>query len=142
MSNDIKKMYKEIYSILEANSNRKVSTVLPQLVELMSAKTKSSTVRRDEEGNITHIFCYYHKEWEDVTTHEYGSKKHSSTGLNTMCKKGASNWSKQQRVAKQAKTKLLEQVALGEVAGDDVSALMDEIEANRTEIVPLTEGEA
>ena len=139
MSNDIKKAYKDIYDILEANANKKVSTILPQLIELMSAKTKSSAVRRDEDGNVTHIFCYYHKEWEDVTQVEYGSKKHSSTGLNTMCKVGASQWSKQQRVAKQAKAKLLEQVALGEVAGEDVSALMDEIEAERTKIVPLSE---
>ena len=40
---NIKKQFVEVYELLEANSNKKVSTILPELVELMSRKTNGGT---------------------------------------------------------------------------------------------------
>ncbi len=120
----VKKQFEELYTLLSDNKNKKVSTMLPQLIELMQKKNnasgQSNTFVRNEVGEVTHVFCYYHKKWEDVTVAEYGSKKGSSTGLNTMCKEGVSNWTKQQRVKKQAEAAILTKVMAQEITVDDI----------------------
>ena len=119
MTVQVKKAFEEIYALLEANQGKKVSTIMPELIELMSKKgggqANGKNFLTDEEGNVTHVFCYYHKKWEDVTVAEYGAKKGTATGLNTMCKEGVSAWTKQQRRKKQAEGELLERVAKGEL---------------------------
>lgn len=122
----VKKQFEELHTLLEANKNKKVSTILPQLIELMQKKNNASgqanTFMKDEDGNVTHIFCYYHKKWEEVTECEYGSKKGTATGLNTMCKEGVSNWTKQQRAKKQGEAGLLTKVVSGELMPDELPA--------------------
>ena len=127
----IKKAYTEIAQFLEDNTNKKVSTIMPQLIDMMSGQTQSC-VRRAEDGTVEAIFCYYHKEWELVSEVEYGAKASSSTGLNSMCKVGVSHWTKQQRISKKAKEQLLEDVASGEVHSDDLADIMSDIEEART----------
>ena len=87
-----------------------------------NASGQAHTFLKDEDGNVTHIFCYYHKKWEDVTVAEYGGKKGTATGLNTMCKEGVSNWTKQQRVKKQSEAGLLTKVISGELMPDELPA--------------------
>ena len=140
MTTEIKKDFQAIYELLEQNSNKKVSTILPQLVELMTKKGgMSSTCKRDEEGNVTHIFCYYHKEWEAVTEVEFGAKASSTTGLNTMCKIGANKWSKQQRTKKKEEAELLDLVQSGAIAIEDIAMLKLEIEDRAKVVVPRDE---
>ncbi len=140
----VKKQYEAIYAILEANKNRKVSTVLPELIELMQAKRGGSdigkTFLKTEEGDTYAVYCYYHKQWELVSEAEYGKKANTATGLNTMCKEGVSQWGKQQRNFKKGKDDLLMQVANQELSAEELPALMDELEANRTVIVPREDG--
>jgi hypothetical protein len=133
---DIKKAYKEVIELLEANKNKKVSTIMPQLLELVTAKVNTKTFKKDDDGNVTDVFCYYHKEWEELTVVEYGAKKSSTTGLNTMCKEGVRQWSKQQRDAKKAKDLLLLGVSCGDIASEDLAAELEAIEAIRVSINP------
>lgn len=133
----IKKQFEELVALLEANKGKKVSTILPQVVELCSAKQQAKTFKLDDEGNVTHVYCYYHKEWEDVSECAYGTKKSSASGLNSMCKAGYNQWSKQQRDYKKAKEQLLQDVADGEVEASELQAMLNDLEAKRTEIVPL-----
>jgi len=138
MTTNIKASYKEIMDFLELNKNKKVSTIMPQLLALTTSKTMAKTFKVDEEGNVTHIFCYYHKEWEALNEVPYGKKASSTTGFNTMCKEGLSHWSKQQRESKKAQASLLDRLSSGEL---EVADLEDEkalIESARTLIVPLS----
>lgn len=143
MSN-IKKQYQEIFEFLSTNSGKKVSTVLPELTEMMSRKSSGGidgkTFIRDEEGNVTHIYCYYHKLWEDVTVAEYGKKYSSATGLNTMCKEGVSAWTKQQRVKKASEVKLLTKVGSGEIMPEEIADHQAKIQEVSQEIVPRADG--
>ena len=84
---------------------------------------------------MTRVFCYYHKCWEDIATYTYGPKKSTASGLNTMCKEGVSNWTKQQRVAKQERSELLTKLGSGEVSIEGLPTVEAEIEAKRTSIV-------
>jgi hypothetical protein len=140
----VKKQFEELYTLLVDNKNKKVSTVLPQLIELMAKKNnasgKAQTFIKDEDGNVTHVYCYYHKKWEDVTVAEYGSKKGTATGLNTMCKEGVSNWTKQQRAKKQAEAELITKVVNGELLPEDLKSVQDQLIEDAKIIVPRADG--
>lgn len=134
----IKKQYEEIFNFLQANKNKKIATVFDDVIALMSSKQGGSdigkTFLKDAEGNVTHVYCYYHKKWESVTVAEYGVKTNTATGLNTMCKEGVSSWSKQQRIYKKTNEALLKQVASGELSPEDLQAQMDIAEQERKTI--------
>jgi hypothetical protein len=135
----IKKAYVGIIELLEANKDKKVSSVLKEAVAMASAKTgggasAASTVLRDAKNTVVAIFCYYHKQWEPVTGDnavEYGKKATSATGLNNMCKEGTAAWGKQNRDAKTANAKLLSEVAAGNVKPEGIKAAQETIEKAR-----------
>ena len=144
MSN-VKKVFIDIANLLEENKNKKVSTILPQLLELMTAKNSGGsdigkTFLKDENDEVFAIYCYYHKKWELVLECEYGSKKGTATNLNTMCKEGVSHWTKQQRVMKKGKEELLNLVMDGEVAREDIGSAMAELELSSKVIVAREDG--
>ena len=131
----IKKDYIELVNFLETNKSKKVETILDLVREMCSQKVET-TFRKDENGNVTHVYCYYHKVWEDVSQVEYGKKaSNKATGLNTMCKVGLNQWSKQQRVAQKEKNELLEKMAKGEVSQEDFTKELDAIELRRNTII-------
>ncbi len=131
----IKKDYVELVNFLETNKNKKVETILEMVREMCSQKVET-TFRKDEDGNVTHVYCYYHKVWEDVSQVEYGKKaSNKATGLNTMCKVGLNQWSKQQRVAQKEKNELLEKMAKGEVTQEEFALELDAIELRRNTII-------
>jgi hypothetical protein len=127
----VKKVFAEVFALLSAeeNQNKKVKTILSEVSVLMSKSTNAvaETTRYDEDGNLTHVYCYYHKEWEDITECEYGAKKNTKSGLNTMCKLGVSNWTKQQRAKKKAESELLTKLSTKEIEVDDLPTLQAEI---------------
>lgn len=136
----IKKAYVELIQFLESNSAKKVSTILEEAKAMCEAKNSSGsdngkTVLRDEEGNVVAIFCYYHKKWEPLCDVEYGAKKSTSSGYNTMCKEGVSNWTKQQRRAKVSKESLLEQLSEGTLDVNDLPQHQELIEDERTKVI-------
>lgn len=134
--NTIKKDYVELVKFLEANKGKKVSTILEEVKSMCSKKTNDKTFKVDEEGNVTHVFCYYHKQWEEVGTYEYGPKKSTASKLNTMCKEGVSSWTKQQRIAKKEKEQLLVDLSSEVISVEDLPRLQQEIEDRRTTIIP------
>lgn len=131
----IKKDYVELVNFLETNKNKKVETILAAVREMCSQKVET-TFKKDDNGNVTHVYCYYHKVWEDVSQVEYGKKaSNKATGLNTMCKVGLNQWSKQQRVAQKEKNELLEKMAKGEVTQEEFTQELDAIELRRNTII-------
>ena len=136
MTTQIKKVFQEVYELLNSNQSAKVSKLLPQLVELMCAKTNQETSYK-VDGQVVAVYCYYHKVWELVSDHEYGAKASTNTGLNTMCKVGVSNWTKQQREAKKAQELLLNSLADGSVTLDQIQTKKEEIESARNVIVSI-----
>lgn len=141
----MKKQFEEIYAVLEANQNKKVSSIMPELIKLMARKNNASgqanTFIKNEAGEVTHVFCYYHKLWEEVAKVEYGAKANTATGLNTMCKEGVSNWTKQQRVKKQKEAALLSKVASGEIAVEDIGTIQAELQEEAKTIIPRADGQ-
>lgn len=129
----IKKDFQAIIDFLEANKSKNVKTILDQVREMASVKAQV-TFKKDEDGKVTEVYCYYHKRWELLSEHEYGLKaSNKATGLNTMCKVGLNQWTKQQREAKKAKDALLARVAAGETL--DLTAELEAIEVARQAII-------
>lgn len=140
----VKKCYEEIAELLENSRNKKVNTIMPELLELMKKKNNASglanTFIKDVDGNPIAIFCYYHKRFELISEVSYGSKKGTATGLNTMCKEGVSNWTKQQRIKKQAEAGLLTKIVNGELTAEDLPTVQAEIAETAKEIKPREDG--
>lgn len=142
----IKKAYIEIANLLNDNKSKKVATILPQLMELMTAKSSGGsdigkTFLKDDNGEVFAVYCYYHKQWELTSECEYGAKKGTASGLNTMCKEGVSRWTKQQRVAKKTKEALLDSIASGEIEVSDLVDKQAEIEEAKDVIVAREDGQ-
>jgi len=141
---NVKKQYEELHAFLEENKAKKVSTLMPQLIEMMQRKNNASgqanTFIKDDEGNVIAIYCYYHKMWELVSEVEYGAKKGTATGYNTMCKQGVSQWTKQQRVKKQEEALILNKVAKGELAVEDINSEQDIIAEKAKVIIAREDG--
>ncbi len=122
----IKKAYTEIINLLEANKSATVSDIIEQAITIASAKTgggggKASNFHKDAKGNVLGIKCYYFKTWMNPSETDFGAKKTSGSGYNNMCKEGNSLWTKQNSAFKKGQADLLNQVATGEVNGDQVA---------------------
>ena len=140
----IKKAFQPIVSLLQANPDVKVKTLMDQVLELATAKSAgggdASTFHKDANGNVVAIRCYYHQLWMNPAVAEFGKKTGSASGYNTMCKDGLSKWNKQQTQYKNGKDALLDQVAKGEVQVADIAARTEELEAARKAIIPREDG--
>lgn len=132
----IKSQFVTLHNLIKDNEGKKLTPkLIAQFEELMTSKVMAKTFKKDADGIVTHIYCYYHKEWEEVASVPYGNKASTAHGFNTMCKEGVSNWTKQQRAMKQAKAKLLDEVSNGEVEASDLPSLLEEIELQAKTIV-------
>lgn len=138
----IKKAYKEIVSLLEANRDVQVSEVIDQVIEFASAKTgggggKASAFHRAEDGTVLAVRDFYFKKWVSPLIMEFGEKKSSPSGLNSMSKEGVSKWTKAQREFKKANDGLLQQMLDGSLAQEDLADEVAKIETAREEILPI-----
>lgn len=142
----VKKAYQGIVDLLEANKDKKVSSILDQVIALAAAKTSRSegnVFKKDTQGNTVAIFDYYFKRWLPLVGDkavEFGAKAKTATGFNSMSKLGVSEWTKRERVAKQANADLLNRVASGEVKPSEILAEQAKIEEARKHIVPTDLG--
>lgn len=136
----VKKVYVELVTFLESNKNKKIETLMPQILELVSSKQATKNFITDENGNVTHIFCYYHKKWEKLSECEYGTKKHSPSGYNSMCKEGVNQWTKQQRDAKKAESELLQKLIDKTLTPEDIDAERQKIQVEKDQIIPRKDG--
>jgi hypothetical protein len=127
----IKKQFVELVDFLEANKNKKVDTILAEVIAMAESKKRDSTVLKDDTGKVIAIFCYYHKQWEMLSEVDYGFKASSVSGYNTMCKVGVSKWTKQQMLSKKAKEDILTQVQTGALNPGDIKIELDRVEAER-----------
>ena len=140
----IKKAYVDLVAFLEDNKAKKVSTILEELKAMCESKNGSmsdtgTTFLKDEHGEVIAIFCYYFKRWMPLCDVEFGAKKNTASGYNTMCKSGVSLWTKQQRVAKKAKEELLDDLSDGTIEVSELPELQKSIEHCRKRIVACEE---
>lgn len=127
----IKKSYIEVIEFLQANENKKVSSIMEQVLLMAESKKQSTTSLFNDADEVVAIFCYYHKQWEIVKDVAYGSKKNTNTKLNTMCKVGVSKWTKAQRDFKVGEANLLESVANGDIQPSDIKHHKEDLEVMR-----------
>jgi len=121
MTINTKKAFIPLVEFLKENENKKVSTILADILKMTEARVQQSTSVSDEDGNVIAIFCYYHKQWELVKDVEYGKKASSSTGYNSMCKIGVSKWTKQNTKVKKVGNTILELLEAGEITTDEIA---------------------
>lgn len=139
----IKKAYAPLIEFLNENADKKVKSVMDEIIALCSTKSVRSSAAvsnfiKDESGETVAIFDYYFKRWMPLVGDlavEFGVKRNTPTGFNTMSKAGASHWTRQQRVAQLAHGELLNRVAAGEITPDQIPDEQAKIEVERKSIV-------
>lgn len=140
----IKKAFVEIVNFLEENSQKKVASILDDVIAMSSAKTggggKATSFHRNEAGDVVAVRCFYHKLWMSPLVVEFGKKASSATGLSSMCKEGVSKWSRQQREYKRGKEELLENIASGEIDQSGLQSALAELENAKSEVIPMEDG--
>jgi hypothetical protein len=120
--NTTKKAFVELVSLLEKHSGKKITKeLLEQIHEMTKQKASSKTFLLDTENKVVAIFCYYHKQWEILDETPYGAKASSTTGYNTMCKKGVSLWTKQNNAVKQVGEAVLNMLESGEIEANEIA---------------------
>ena len=130
----IKKSFVEVVSFLEANKNKKVSSILEEIYKMTEQSNKSKTFLLDSNGEVFAIYCYYHKQWELLTEVEFGKKASSTTGFNTMCKIGVSHWTKQNNAVKKIGETVLNMLENNEIQADEISSTKEKLTAEAKEI--------
>lgn len=117
----VKKSYLELVTFLEENKNKKVASILDEIYKLTKQSHKAKTFLTNDKGEVYAIFCYYHKQWELIDDVPYGVKASSTTGFNTMCKVGTSEWTKQNNAAKQVGSTILTMLEQGDIQADEIA---------------------
>lgn len=139
----VKKAYTQLVELLQANKDKKVSSILDQVIEMTSAKGaggSATAFHKDEKGNVVAIRCSYFGLWMPTSHVKFGAKAGSASGFNSMSQEGVNNFGKQQRDAKKAKEQVLERVAKGELKPDQIQVELERIEAERKRIIPHSTG--
>jgi hypothetical protein len=131
----IKKSFTEIVEFLEANKNKKVSTILDEIYSITSQKSMSKTFLTNDKGEVFAIFCYYHKQWELLSEVDYGLKASSTTGYNTMCKIGVKHWTAQNKQAKEVGSRVLAMLEEGEISASEINETRERLLAETRTII-------
>lgn len=137
-----KKAFVELVAFLEANADKKVKSIMPDILEMTSAKSgggggAASTFVKNEAGEVIAIRCFYHQTWMDPRIVPFGAKQSSATGYNSMCKSGVSKWTKQQREFKQAQEAMLKAVQAGEIKPEQIADELAKAEEAKKVVLPL-----
>lgn len=141
----IKKAYVDIVEFLKENADKKVKSILDDVISMASAQRASAetTSIRNSDGEVIAIRDAYSERWCALVGEqavEFGIKANTSTGFNPYTKQALNQWNKQQREAKQAGADLLQEVAAGNVQPTEINDKMAEIEAQRVAVIDLGEG--
>jgi len=140
----IKKLFSGIVDLLEANKDKKVSSILDQVIALASAKTGggggATSFHANEAGVVVAIRCAYHKLFMDPRVVDFGAKVSAASGYSSMSKDGQSKWNSQYKLAKEAEAGLLTRLTSGEIGVEDIATEQESIAAERAIIVPLEDG--
>jgi len=135
MTINTKKAYVELVEFLEANKNKKVSSILNDIKAMTAQKANQKTFLTNDKGEVVAIYCYYHKQWELLADVEYGKKASSSTGFNTMCKVGVSNWTKQNNAVKKVGETVLTMLETGEIGADEIAETKERLIAEAKAVI-------
>lgn len=120
MTINIRKSHIQVVDFLERNKDKKVKDILDELKQLVALKVQTKTHISNPSGEVVAVFCYYHKQWELVSETDYGKKASSTTGLNTMCKVGTREWTKQNNRVKAIGSTILEMLTSGKLETTDI----------------------
>lgn len=133
----------QLLNVLNENKNRKVGSIIDEIMSIpfpdkIEKQKRQNTFLLDKHNNTFAIFCYYHKQWELVSTTDYGKKSNTKTGLNTMCKEGVRNWTKQQKEYTKVSQSILDKLMNEEITNEEAQEIKQQAQSDKDTIVPST----
>lgn len=137
---NIKKAFQPIVSLLEANPKAKVADILDEVIQLTKAKVGggggATSFHALKDGTVVALKCSYHKQYFNPSELEFGKKANTVSGFAPMSKDGTAKWNQQFKVAKEQEADILNRVANGDLAVEDIRAEQERIAEERAAIVP------
>ncbi len=131
----IKKQFQPLMTFLESNKTKPVEEIMGAVL-VMCEGQQETVIYDPDNGKVLAIFCYYHKQWELISDYEYGVKKSTTSGLNTMCKVGASHWSKQWKESTKREEEMLADVMSGKIQVEEMFGIKRQIERDKFTVIP------
>ncbi len=144
-------------SVLELCVTHKASKVLTDALSALtipkvggSSDVNDYTVF-DKDGNVTHIFCTYHKKWEPVVTVEededgdeidvnlFKINDKTKNGFERECLEGTASWREQSKVFKTTNDAVVADLLEGEIDNVKAKALLADAAASRAVHIPRTD---
>lgn len=98
----------------------------------------------DSDGNVTHIFCTYHKKWEPIEDAEgeavFKENEKSKNGYARTCNEGEAAWKSQAKTFKTTKDGIVKDLLEGEIDNETAKSLIADAEAVRAEHIEREDG--
>lgn len=139
----IKKVFQSVIAFLEANKDARVSKVLPEIMEMCSAKQGGGTTARSfyKQGEeLVAARCGFFEKWFDPAVVEFGKKAGTASGLNSMCKLGVNEWTARNNAHKKGRDAAFADFTAGKLSADDFQAKLREVDSARDAEKVLPEG--
>jgi len=142
----VKKVFEGLITLLQENEDKKVKTILPQILELARAKRRSNegeTYIKNADGAVVAILCSYYSKWMPTVGDkavEFGKRVGTATGLNSMCKDGLNLYAEQKRIAVEATNKLMQDLRSKAVSQDNMDSILSGIEIKKELREPTDKG--
>ncbi len=144
-------------TVLELCSEYKANKALTDaLSELTKPKVGGSSnvedyTCLDADGNVTAIFCAYHKRWEPVTTivetedgdteiSLFKASEKSKNGFERSCIEGDKQWKEQAKVYKASKDAIMTDLLDANIDAENAKAAIASLEAARAIHTPRVDG--
>jgi hypothetical protein len=123
---EIKKAYVGIVEFLKANDQKKVSTVLPHVITMCTARRTASanTFIKDTTGKVVAVLDSFYKKWMPLVGEqavEFGVKAGTTTGLSDKCKDGNNEWTRLNRIRKNSIASMLDDLKSGDLEPAGIS---------------------
>lgn len=130
--------WEKIQEILLSNkASKKLTSALEELLKPKNGGTSMFPPKLDKDGNITELYCQWHKKYEPVDNFKTSTK--SKTGYHYECKDAEKEWNlyaKEIKAQESELTKLVDKILDGEIEQVKAKELSDDI---KTQIAALKE---
>ncbi len=144
---NIKKVFLPIFAILEGHQEHKVKSIMTELLaEMSKASTSPSNGAHcifGEDGAVLAVKDNYFQRWMPLVGDdavEFTPRATAISGVNSVCKVGAAQMSRQNTIARKALANLLVDLESGKLAIEDIADAKVDIAYAKDLVTPTSLG--
>jgi len=98
----------------------------------------------DTDGNVTHVYCTYHKQWEPVADEAgemlFKTNDKVKNGFDRECTEATASWRAESKVFKATKDGAIQDLLDGNISNDEAKDIIAQAEEARSVHTPREDG--